>query len=230
MKQCAVAALGVVMVAGACGGGVNAGGEPAAATATPPERVSVKITEPQDGAPVNPRVVVRGLASPESSSVDVNGEAARVRSGHFTAIVLLDKGDAQVQATAAANGSTDQSSVTVKRLPSAAEKRAAAKRKAVRARRRQAAKSKTPTTSGSDGSFAMPAEVGMSLQDAQDDVQRVSGDPVFVSHSHDATGADRFQILDRDWKVCGQNVPPGKRVSAVGHIVFSVVKDDESCP
>jgi hypothetical protein len=76
----------------------------------------------------------------------------------------------------------------------------------------------------------MPNEVGKGLQTAQDDIQRVSHDPVFVTHSTDATGQGRFQLLDDDWKVCSQNVPPGTRASAIEHIVFSVVKLDESCP
>jgi hypothetical protein len=54
-------------------------------------------------------------------------------------------------------------------------------------------------------------------------------DPVFFSHSHDDLG-DRFQILDRDWKVCDQNVAPGTQVGATAHIDFGVVKVDESCP
>jgi hypothetical protein len=84
--------------------------------------------------------------------------------------------------------------------------------------------------SASPGSFTMPDETGQDLQAAQDDIQRVSHDPLFVSHSQDATGDDRFQILDRDWQVCGQNVPPGTTASAVEHIVFFVVKDYEDCP
>ena len=76
----------------------------------------------------------------------------------------------------------------------------------------------------------MPNEVGKVLQDAQDDLQRVSRDPVFFSHSHDATGQGRHQILDRDWKVCSQNVAPGTRVAFDAHIVFDVVKLDETCP
>lgn len=81
----------------------------------------------------------------------------------------------------------------------------------------------------SDGSWIMPNEVGRGLQAAQDDIQRVSSDQIFVSHSHDLLG-DRFQILDSDWKVCTQNVSPGTRVSAIAHIDFGVVKLDESCP
>ena len=99
----------------------------------------------------------------------------------------------------------------------------------------------TPTTISSDssavdggatgdGSFVVPNEVGKVLQDAQDDLQRVSRDPVFFSHSQDATGQGRHQILDRDWKVCSQNVAPGTRVPFDAHIVFDVVKLDETCP
>ena len=80
-----------------------------------------------------------------------------------------------------------------------------------------------------DGSFVMPNEVGDGLQAAQDDIQRVSGDPVFFSHSHDLLG-DRFQIFDRDWQVCTQNILAGTTVSAVGHIDFGVVKIYETCP
>jgi hypothetical protein len=90
--------------------------------------------------------------------------------------------------------------------------------------------SNIPTQSASeDGSWVMPNEVGRVLQDAQDDVQRASGDPAFFSHSHDELG-DRLQILDSNWVVCDQNVPAGQRVSAVAHIDFGVVKTDESCP
>jgi hypothetical protein len=79
-------------------------------------------------------------------------------------------------------------------------------------------------------SFTMPNEVGKILQTAQDDVQRAAGNPLFLSHSEDATGQDRFQILDRNWQVCSQNIAPGRTVPWDGHVVFSVVKLDESCP
>jgi hypothetical protein len=190
----------------------------------------VRITAPQEAASVTPRVAVRGLVSPKNATVDVNGRAAHVRAGRFDAVVVLKKGDRRVQVTAAAAGVSDQATLAVKRLPTAAEKRVAARKNAVKARRQQAAKPSAPGSSESDGSFVMPNEAGANLQEAQDDVQRASGDPLFVSHSRDATGADRFQILDRDWQVCGQNVPAGQRVSAVAHIVFSVVKDYEDCP
>jgi hypothetical protein len=76
----------------------------------------------------------------------------------------------------------------------------------------------------------MPNEFGKVLQDAQDNIQRVSGDPLFVSTSTDATGRGRHQILDRDWKVCAQNVAPGRRIDTNTEIDFSVVKLSEACP
>ena len=85
------------------------------------------------------------------------------------------------------------------------------------------------TDGGTDGAFPMPNEVGQILQDAQDDIQRVSGNPVFVSHSHDLRG-HRSQVKDRDWQVCTQNIAPDKRVPANGRIDLGVVKVSESCP
>ncbi len=91
--------------------------------------------------------------------------------------------------------------------------------------------STSAATSGSGPSFVMPNEVGKVLQEAQDDIQRVSRDPVFYTSSTDATGRARHQILDRDWKVCSQNVPAGERVDrATILITFSVVKLAETCP
>jgi hypothetical protein len=78
--------------------------------------------------------------------------------------------------------------------------------------------------------FTMPDEVGQVLQDAQDDLQRISGNPLYFSNSHDASGQDRMQILDRDWQVCSQNVPAGQRVTETMTVDFSVVKMWESCP
>jgi hypothetical protein len=76
----------------------------------------------------------------------------------------------------------------------------------------------------------MPNEVGKGLQDAQDDVQRASGNPVFISFSDDAGGAGRHQILDRDWMVCTQNVHPGWKLKDDSEVRFGVVKTSESCP
>jgi hypothetical protein len=91
-----------------------------------------------------------------------------------------------------------------------------------------------PTTGVSrltGATFTMPGEVGKVLQAAQDDIQRVSRDPFFYSSSRDATGRGRHQILDRDWKVCSQNVPAGQVVRRSTVLVtFNVVKLTETCP
>jgi len=83
---------------------------------------------------------------------------------------------------------------------------------------------------GSGDSFTMPDEIGKGLQAAQDDLQAVSGDPFYVSLSRDASGDDRFQILDSDWQVCSQNVPAGSEVTTSMIVRFGVVKLDETCP
>lgn len=56
----------------------------------------------------------------------------------------------------------------------------------------------------------MPDAMCMNLQDAQDAIQ-ASGE-TFFSSSEDATGRDRFQILDRNWVVVGQTPEPGTPV------------------
>ncbi len=76
----------------------------------------------------------------------------------------------------------------------------------------------------------MPNEVGQVLQVAQDDLQRVSRNPLYFSTSSDATGADRNQILDSNWKVCSQDIPVGTMVTSSQTPDFSVVKLDETCP
>lgn len=81
----------------------------------------------------------------------------------------------------------------------------------------------------SSASFTMPNEVGHVLQDAQDDLQRVSGNPVYYSKSHDLIGS-RHQILDRDWQVCSQNIAAGATVSESDTVDFGVVKLSENCP
>lgn len=92
----------------------------------------------------------------------------------------------------------------------------------------------TPTSAappaGGLGSWVMPNLVGSNLQDAQNAIQRLTENAIFVTTSHDATGAGRQQVLDRNWKVCIQNVPPGHRIQADTTIDFGAVKTDERCP
>ncbi len=89
----------------------------------------------------------------------------------------------------------------------------------------------TTSTSNDEATFLMPNLVGKVLQTAQDEMQRVSGNPVFYTSSTDATGAGRRQIRDRNWVVCSQSVPPGTVVPVHGRTIdFSVVKTGETCP
>lgn len=78
-------------------------------------------------------------------------------------------------------------------------------------------------------SAAMPDLVGVGLQDAQDRMQQLIGNPLFVTTSHDASGAGRQQVLDRNWKVCDQNVAPGTRITEDTRIDFGAVKVEERC-
>ncbi len=76
----------------------------------------------------------------------------------------------------------------------------------------------------------MPNEVGKVLQVAQDDIQRVSGNPVYITFSKDATGAGRHQVVDSNWQVCSQNVAPGTKATDSTIITFAAVKLTEVCP
>jgi hypothetical protein len=75
----------------------------------------------------------------------------------------------------------------------------------------------------------MPDLVGSNLQVAQDEIQRLTGGAIFLTTSHDATGAGRNQVLDRNWKVCSQSVPPGSMITAGSRIDFGAVMLDERC-
>lgn len=78
--------------------------------------------------------------------------------------------------------------------------------------------------------WVMPNLVGTVLQDAQDSIQAVTGNPVFITRSHDVSGRDRSQAIDANWKVCDQNVEPGAMFTADSLVDFGVVKLDETCP
>ncbi|GAA3440321.1 PASTA domain-containing protein [Kutzneria kofuensis] len=78
--------------------------------------------------------------------------------------------------------------------------------------------------------WAMPNLVGSGLQDAQDAIQKLTGNEIFFSGSHDVSGKGRHQILDRDWKVCSQNIAAGTQIQAGVKIDFGVVKLAEQCP
>lgn len=86
------------------------------------------------------------------------------------------------------------------------------------------------TTAKTAKHWTMPNLVGANLQTAQDRIQSVTGDPVFLTSSHDASGRHRMQVLDRDWKVCTQNIAPGTTFTMDAKIDFGAVKLAESCP
>jgi hypothetical protein len=92
-----------------------------------------------------------------------------------------------------------------------------------------AAPAPAPTSAQAETSWSMPNLVGSGLQDAQDAIQRLTGYGIAVTSSHDATGAGRMQVSDRNWKVCSQNVPPGETIRSGNQIDFGVVKLDENC-
>jgi hypothetical protein len=86
----------------------------------------------------------------------------------------------------------------------------------------------SPAATAAGVDFPMPDMTGQVLQDAQDGLQSLG---VLYSVSHDALGS-RHQVLDRDWKVCDQNIPAGQQVTGnvEGQIDFGVVKLSEQCP
>jgi len=83
---------------------------------------------------------------------------------------------------------------------------------------------------GAKHSAKMPNLVGKNLQEAQDAIQKLVNDPVYLTTSHDATGRKRQQIDDSHWKVCTQNVPAGQEIGMKSTIDFGAVKNEESCP
>jgi hypothetical protein len=78
--------------------------------------------------------------------------------------------------------------------------------------------------------WAMPNLVGVVLQDAQDQIQVLTGGAVYFTDSHDLGGKDRNQMLDANWRVCTQNIASGAALTPESKIDFGVVKLEESCP
>ncbi|WP_082703197.1 PASTA domain-containing protein [Mycobacterium sp. IS-1496] len=77
----------------------------------------------------------------------------------------------------------------------------------------------------------MPNLIGQSLQDAQDTLQSVTGNPLFVSTSTDLTGKGRNQMMDANWQVCISTPPPGATFTKGMGVDFGVVRIDvEQCP
>jgi hypothetical protein len=81
-----------------------------------------------------------------------------------------------------------------------------------------------------DQSWTMPNLVGKDLQGAQDAIQSLTHDAVWLSTSTDLTGKGRAQIVDRNWTVCNSTPAPGATFTTTTAIDFGVVRDTETCP
>jgi hypothetical protein len=79
-------------------------------------------------------------------------------------------------------------------------------------------------------SWTMPNLVGSNLQSAQDQIQKLTDFAIAITTSHDATGAGRHQVFDRNWQVCSQNIAPGSKIDSSARIDFGAVKLEEPCP
>lgn len=78
-----------------------------------------------------------------------------------------------------------------------------------------------------DETFVMPNLVGQNLQDAQDQLQALDS---FLLTQTDATGMERYQVLDSNWRVCYQKPRPGVRTPTSALVELGAVKLEESCP
>lgn len=86
-----------------------------------------------------------------------------------------------------------------------------------------------PVAASAASSWTMPNLVGVGLQEAQDSLQALTDYGVAVTTSHDAAGAGRMQVSDRNWKVCSQSVAPGSTITSATPIDFGAVKLEEDC-
>lgn len=82
-------------------------------------------------------------------------------------------------------------------------------------------------TTASNEPTPVPRLIGMGLQSAQDTAQAAG---FYNLTSHDSAGRDREQVLDRNWKVCSQNLAAGKKASTDVKLDLGAVKIEETCP
>lgn len=66
--------------------------------------------------------------------------------------------------------------------------------------------------------------LGKNLQFAQDTLQSLGS---YLLQQDDASGLERFQVLDSNWKVCSQNLKPGGSFSIDELAILGAVKLDE---
>lgn len=75
--------------------------------------------------------------------------------------------------------------------------------------------------------FTMPNLRGMNLQTAQDTLQSLGS---YALDQEDASGLDRFQINDSNWKVCRQDPVAGTQPNVDDVVTLWSVKLAETCP
>jgi hypothetical protein len=88
------------------------------------------------------------------------------------------------------------------------------------------AKKNRESRASAEETFVMPDLAGMNLQDAQDTLQTFGS---YLLTQTDATGMERFQMLDSNWKVCYQVPRPGTKTPLTTLVDLGAVKLDESC-
>jgi hypothetical protein len=77
-----------------------------------------------------------------------------------------------------------------------------------------------------EATFVMPQLVGQNLQLAQDTLQAKGS---FLLDQQDASGLNRLQLLDSNWRVCAQQPKPGRTVSVDYIITLAAAKIGEAC-
>ncbi|MFE7129879.1 hypothetical protein ACFVIM_03390 [Streptomyces sp. NPDC057638] len=122
-------------------------------------------------------------------------------------------------------GPTVTKTVTVTVTPEAKAPEGATQPKKPRPVGTSAATSAANTDTDTD-TARLPNLVGQQLQAAQDAAQAAG---FYLLSSYDATGADRMQVLDRNWKVCSQSPAPGA-ADPSRMVDFGAVKIEETCP
>ena len=78
--------------------------------------------------------------------------------------------------------------------------------------------------------WPMPSFAGAPLDEANGELNRLSGGTIAAANTHDATGAGRSPYFTERWRVCSQTPPPTSTIAPGTPIEFGVVGDDESCP
>lgn len=75
--------------------------------------------------------------------------------------------------------------------------------------------------------FVMPDVAGVNLQLAQDTLQSLGS---WVMDQEDASGLDRMQLNDSNWRVCQQDPAAGSVLPVSSVVTLWSVKLDEACP